>query len=171
MPYTSLRDVAGDKIAELLDSGERYRRVLPKLSGATHVESLRALFDERLGSIERLCTVLQEMCAELEAPLGVHSSIMREMIEEAKRVCALEGSHAARDAALVGIAQRIEHDLFSSARQLQRYAKELTLKGYDRKLGQAMHEAEAADRDLDAVAHGTLFGRGVDRAAAEEVDR
>lgn len=169
MAYSSLRDVAGDKAGELLDACRRYRRALPKLSGAAGVEELRTLLDKRADAIEPHCAPLGALADELDSSSGAHSAIMEAMITEARRVCALEGSHAARDAALVGIAQRIEHDLFAATRQLQRYARELKLKGFDKRLTEMMREARLVDRELDSIAHGTLFGPGIDRTAAEEV--
>lgn len=169
MPYLTLRDVAADKVGELCLALTQYAEALPKLSGASRVDSLGRFFDDRIETVRRDREGVRELCSSLDIESRENrSAIMAALIEEAKRVCSLEGSPPARDAALVGIAQRIEHDLIASVRQVQRYMVELKVRGFDKRLGEILHEAEAAERLLSTIAHGRLFERGLDRVATEE---
>ena len=86
-------------------------------------------------------------------------------VAEGEEVIETEGDSAAKDAALIAAAQRVEHyeiAAYGTARQL---ANDLDLSGIRDLMDQTLDEESQADKLLTKIATGGMFKAGVNQQA------
>ena len=168
MRLDSLNDVFADEIADLRSAEEQLIVALPKVVAAAHSEELRTALQNHLqetrGHLERL----QDLIPTLGIPVPTETCQgMKGLLEEGEQIIQSQGDPLAKDAALIGAAQRVEHYEIAAYGTARTLADELGLDDAKDVLDQTLDEEANADKLLTKIATGGMFSAGINQAAAE----
>lgn len=111
----SLEDIFEDMLKDIYWAENHLSKALPKMAKASYNEELKEAFEVHLketqGQISRL-----EQCFSLLSmkPQGKKCAAMQGLVEEGQEAIDAHESGHARDAALIGAAQKVEHYEISS---------------------------------------------------------
>jgi len=167
MKFNSLHEVLTDYVRDLYSAESQLLKALPRMAKAATSPDLRAAFTEHLEQTHRQVKRLDRVCADLGIkPRGKTCRAMKGLIEEGQEVISSTGDPAAKDAALIGAAQKVEHyeiAAYGTAKTFARVLGELTAADL---LRETLDEEKATDERLTALAESGLN----QEAAEEEVD-
>ncbi len=165
MKFDSLQDVFVDSIRDLYNAENQLVKALPKMAKAAHSSELRTAFEEHLqqteGHVERLERVAEELGVK---PKGKTCQAMKGLIEEGQEIIEHDGEPSAKDAALIGAAQKVEHYEIAAYGTVRTFARLLGEENVAELLQQTLDEEGAADKKLTEIAES-----GLNQEAAEEV--
>jgi ferritin-like metal-binding protein YciE len=106
----SLQDVFEAQLGDLYDAEKQLLTALPKMAGAASSDQLREPFETHLqetrGHVERLESVFSDLGMAMPTD---SCKAMRGLIAEGDEIVKALGDLAAKDAALIAAAQRVEH--------------------------------------------------------------
>src|SRR5262245_10768541 len=109
MKLDSLRDVLTECVHDLYDAETQLLKALPKIAKAASSEILRAAFAEHLEQTKAQLERLDRVCELLGIKgKGKTGHAMKGLIEDSQEIIDREGAPAAKDAALIAAAQKIE---------------------------------------------------------------
>src|SRR4051794_10030343 len=166
MQFNSLEDVFREQIEDLYDAENQLVKALPNVAAAANSDDLRAAFNEHLqqtrGHVERLTRVFSEIGVP---PSAQHCKAMEGPIREGEEIVTATGDPAAKDAALIAAAQRIEHYEIAGYGTARTLADELGHSEAASILEETLDEESAADKKLTKIATGGLLRSGVNQAA------
>jgi ferritin-like metal-binding protein YciE len=166
MQLNSLNDVFAAQIADLYSAERQLVEALPNVARGAHSDALRQAFEDHLvqtrGHVARLEEVLGQ--AGIMSPTE-RCEAMEGLIAEGKEILAATGDPAAKDAALIAAAQRIEHYEIAGYGTARALAGELGFDDAKSLLEQTLDEESDADKLLTKIATGGLFGTGVNQDA------
>ena len=167
MKFNSLHEVLTDYVRDLYNAESQLVKALPRMAKAATSPDLRAAFTEHLEQTRRHVERLDEVCQDLGIkPKGKTCRAMKGLIEEGQEVISSTGDPAAKDAALIGAAQKVEHyeiAAYGTARTFARVLGEMAAADI---LRQTLDEEKTTDDRLTALAESGLN----QEAAQEEVD-
>jgi len=110
MQLNSLQDVLVEQLGDLYSAEQQLVTALPRVSGAASDGKLRTALDEHLqetrGHVKRLEQIFDQL--GISAP-SEKCKGMEGLIAEGEGIIAMPGDPAAKDAALIAAAQRVEH--------------------------------------------------------------
>src|SRR5262245_36892763 len=111
MKIKSLKDVLLHELGDLYSAETQLVKALPHLAEATTSMELKAALTQHLEQTNIHVKRLQEVFSNLgQVPTKVTCEGMKGIIKECvEAVRSTEEKSAARDAAIIGVAQRIEH--------------------------------------------------------------
>jgi ferritin-like metal-binding protein YciE len=164
MPIVTLRDLYIAELQDLLDAEQQILLELPTMAAAATSSVLRDVFhqhrDQTRVHAERLELLLRKLDA---ADNDRRCDAMLGLIQEGRHRIAATERGVVLDAALIGLAQRIEHYEIAGYGCTRTYAR--TLGDHDGKklLQQTLDEEEATDARLTRIAE-----RGINEAAGED---
>jgi len=153
MPIGSLKDLYIDELGDLYDAETQMIRVLPRLAEAARAPELREAltrhYDESRLHLERLDLIFTHWgerrgtrpCAGLAG-----------IVQEADDRLNQEATDDARDAAIIGVAQRIEHYELAAYGCARTYARRLNRPDEARLLQETLDEERRTDRRLTEIA-------------------
>jgi len=153
MAIASLKDLYLDELCDLYDAETQMLRHLPRLAESAHAADLREALtrhcqESRL-HLERLDLIFTHWSERRRSrPCAAVAGIVQEADDRLNQVTTDE----ARDAAIIGIAHRMEHyeiAAYSSAREC---ARRLNRLDEARLLQETLDEEGRADRKLTAIA-------------------
>jgi ferritin-like metal-binding protein YciE len=166
MQLRSLEDVFDEQLADLLSAERQLVTALPKVAGAASSEKLRTAIQHHLDETRGHVTRLEEVVDSLGRQIpDEHCKGMEGLIKEGEEIVQASGDAAAKDAALIAAAQRVEHYEIAGYGTAKTLADEL---GYDRAaglLGDTLDEESKADKTLTTIATGGLLRSGVNEKA------
>src|SRR3954467_5615057 len=157
MPIGSLKDVYFDELESLYDAETQMIRTLPRLVEAARApelrEALRKHCDESRLHLERLELIFthwgerrrSKACAGLAG-----------IVQEADERLNQAETDDARDAAIIGVAQRIEHYEIAAYGWARTYARRLNRLDEARLLQETLDEEGRADHRLSEIAEGRI---------------
>jgi len=135
---------------------------LPDIAQAASSKDLTKAIDEHLeetrGHVKRLEEVFEAIGIQ---PESEHCDGMEGLISEGSEVAEAAGDGDARDAALIGAAQRVEHYEIAAYGTARTLARQLGHTDAAKLLGETLDEESAADEKLTKIAE-----KSVNRAAA-----
>jgi ferritin-like metal-binding protein YciE len=165
MKLESLEDVFAGQLADLYSAERQLVVALPKMAAAAQTEELRIALDEHLKQTRNHVARLEEVFQTIRPSVpDEHCKGMEGLLAEGEEI--IEADGAARDAALIAAAQRIEHYEIAGYGTAKTLADQL---GYDRSetlLGETLDEEADADERLTKIATGGLLRSGVNERAA-----
>jgi ferritin-like metal-binding protein YciE len=165
MKFNSLHEVLTDYVRDLYNAESQLLKALPRMAKAATAPDLRAAFDRHLGETRTQIERLDRVCVDLGIrPKGKTCHAMKGLIEEGQEVMSSTGDPAAKDAALIGAAQKIEHYEIASYGTARTFARVLGEAAAADLLQQTLDEEEATDERLTALAEAGLN----QEAAAED---
>lgn len=164
MKLESLNDVFTDLIRDLYNAETQLVKALPKMAKAASSEDLRTAFESHLEEtntqIERLETICEQLGIRAK---GKTCKAMKGLIEEGAEVIELEGDPAAKDAALIAAAQKVEHYEIAGYGTARTFAHLLGEEEAAKLLDETIQEEGAADKKLTEIAES-----GINAEAADE---
>jgi ferritin-like metal-binding protein YciE len=163
----SLQDVFEAQLGDLYDAEKQLLVALPKMAGAAYTDELREAFETHLqetrGHVERL----ERVFSDLGMPTPIEQcKAMRGLIAEGDEIVQATGDPAAKDAALIAAAQRVEHYEIAGYGTVRTLAKELDYGDAAAMLDDTLDEESKADSLLTKIATGGMLRSGVNKEAA-----
>jgi ferritin-like metal-binding protein YciE len=167
MEFHSLKDVLQEQLEDLHSAETQLIAALPKMAQAAHHDELREAFETHLeetkGHLKRVKEALSEI--GVGTPTEVCMG-MKGLITEGEEMIQTEGDPNAKDVALIGAAQRVEHyeiAAYGTARQL---ADDCGFDGIKDLMDQTLDEESHADKLLTKIATGGMFKSGINQEVA-----
>jgi ferritin-like metal-binding protein YciE len=178
MRQNAFYEIFIDLLRNIFDGENQLVENLPKVIQATsNLELKDALvqhLDETKTQVLRLKTIFKTLN---ENPVGEPSKGMKGLIEECQQVLNMQISALAKDAYLIIICQKIEHDemaAYGSARAIANHLNHTSINDrvdFDEIasiLQQSLDEEGAANETLTDIAEGGFFTEGINDAAEKE---
>jgi ferritin-like metal-binding protein YciE len=166
MGFNSLKDVLQEQLEDLHSAEEQLIVALPKMAQAANNDELRQAFEHHLEETRGHLKRVEEALGELGiSGSGEECKAMKGLIAEGEELIQKGGDPTAKDAALIGAAQRVEHyeiAAYGTARQLADDC------GYDSikdLMDQTLDEESQADKLLNKIATGGMFKAGINQQA------
>jgi ferritin-like metal-binding protein YciE len=166
MEFHSLKDVLQEQLEDLYSAETQLVEALPKMAQAAYHDELREAFQHHLeetrGHVKRVEEALGEI--GVSSPTEICKG-MQGLIAEGEEMIQTPGDPTAKDAALIGAAQRVEHyeiAAYGTARQL---ADDCGLDGIKDLMDQTLDEESQADKLLTKIATGGMFKAGLNQQA------
>jgi ferritin-like metal-binding protein YciE len=160
------------QLGDLYSTERQLVEALPKLASAASKQELREAFrhhlEETRGHLARLESVFRNLGGQRPT---MESAAMQGLVQEGERVIRANGDKAAKDAALIAAAQRVEHYEIAGYGTARTLADQL---GHDEArdlLNETLDEESNADTLLTKIATGGMFGSGVNEEAAAAATR
>jgi ferritin-like metal-binding protein YciE len=157
MTLNSLRDVLKESVRDLYSAEAQLLKALPKMAKAASSPELKSAFTEHLSETKGQVKRLERVCDLLgvKAP-GKTCRAMKGLIEACTEIIAAKGEPAAKDAALVGAAQKVEHYEIAGYGTARTFASILGEDEVASLLQATLDEEGAADEDFTAIAEAGL---------------
>ena len=169
MEFNSLTDVLIKELGDLRSAETQLVDALPMMAAAAHSyelrEALESHLEETTHHVERLDEAFAEMGIRF-APTRICEA-MKGLIEDGSDVIGATGDSVAIDAALIGVAQRIEDYEIGAYDTARALAGELHLATTSALLDQTIGEEGKALKTLTKLATGGMLSSGINRMAAE----
>jgi ferritin-like metal-binding protein YciE len=164
MKFNTLHEVLTDYVRDLYNAENQLVKALPKMAKAASTPELRAAFESHLEETERQVERLERVAEGLGIkPKGKTCHAMKGLIEEGQEVISNTGDPAAKDAALIGAAQKVEHYEIAAYGTARTFARVLGETLAAQLLQETLEEESAANEKLTAIAQS-----GLNEEAAEE---
>ena len=166
MNLQSLDDVLVGQLGDLLDAEKQLVQALPKMASAASDQKLQKAFTEHLSETRDHVSRLEEIFGQLgKQPPSETCKAMQGLVAEGDEVIAAQGEPAAKDAALIAAAQRVEHYEIAGYGTAKTLADQLGLGEAKDLLDQTLDEESQADTLLTKIATGGRTKAGVNEAA------
>ena len=153
MQQSDLKDLYIDELKDIYSAETQLVKALPKMAKAAASEELRSGFEEHLeqtkGHVARLEQIFQAL---EEKPTGKKCMGMEGLIKEGGEAAGEDYEDDAKDAALIGAAQRVEHYEIAAYGSVHAFA---ILMGADEAasiLEQTLNEEKETDEKLTELA-------------------
>lgn len=151
MPEQGLKKLFIDELKDLYNAENQLVKALPKLAKASESSELKAGFEEHLGQTKDHVERLERIFSKLgENPRGKKCKGMEGLVEEGSGAIE-EYEGAVRDAALIGVAQRVEHYEIAGYGTVIAMAKHLGHSEHARLLEQTLEEEKETDAKLTSL--------------------
>ncbi len=166
MKLNSLQDVFSEQIEDLYSAETQLVQALPKVAAAANSDELRQAFDHHLQQTRDHVTRLEQIFGDagIQSP-SEHCKGMEGLLREGEEIIAAQGDPAAKDAALIAAAQRVEHYEIAAYGTARTLADELGFDDAKDLLDQTLDEESDADKLLTKIATGGVFATGINREA------
>jgi ferritin-like metal-binding protein YciE len=166
MKVDSLEDVFLHELNDLYSAEDQLVEALPRMAEAASNEQLRQAFQQHLEETRDHRDRIQHIFGELgKRRSGIECEGMKALIAEGEKIIKSTGDPAAKDAALIGAAQRIEHYEIAGYGTARTLAGDLGLSAPESLLDQTLDEESQADKLLTKIATGGMVKTGVNEAA------
>jgi ferritin-like metal-binding protein YciE len=167
MQFNSLHDVFVDQLADLHDAERQLVQALPKMAAAASNDQLRDAFEHHLAETRDHVARLEDIFGQLGTSMPTEPcEAMEGLIREGEEIIAARGDTAAKDAALIAAAQRVEHYEIAAYGTARTLAGELGFDDAQGLLDQTLDEESQADKLLTKIATGGLLRAGINKEAA-----
>ena len=171
MKLDSLRDVLADSVRDLYNAETQLVKALPKMAKAASSPELKAAFTGHLEETKTQVTRLEQVCDRLGVKAkGRTCQAMKGLIEEGSEIISAKGDPDAKDAALIGAAQKVEHYEIAGYGTARTFASILGENEVAQLLQATLDEEGAADKKLTAIAESGLNQEAADEDKGEETE-
>lgn len=172
MPMKSLKDLYLDELSDLYDAETQMIRTLPRLAEAARAPDLREILrkhaEESRLHLERLELIFTHWGERRRSkPCAGLAGIVQEADDRLNQ----DATEDARDAAIIGIAQRIEHYEIAAYGCARTYARRLNRPDEARLLQETLDEEGRVDRKLTDIAEAHINDDARTGADAAEAPR
>jgi ferritin-like metal-binding protein YciE len=165
MTLNSLEDVLREQVEDLLSAENQLVKALPKVAQAAHSPDLKKALESHLDETRGHVKRLQEVAGQLgiQPSASTTCKAMEGLVAEGDEIVGMAGDPLAKDAALIGAAQRIEHYEIAAYGTARTLAGELDHGDAEQLLSDTLDEESAADKLLTKIATGGMFRSGVNQ--------
>ena len=166
MGFNTLKDVLQEQLEDLHSAETQLVTALPKMAQSAHHDELRQAFEHHFEETREHLKRVEEALGELGVsnPTEVCKG-MQGLIAEGEEMMGMSGDPTAKDAALIGAAQRVEHYEIAAYGTARTLADELDLDDATSLLDDTLDEEAQADKLLTRIATGGMLGTGVNEKA------
>lgn len=171
MKLDSLRDVLTESVRDLYNAETQLVKALPRMAKAASSPELKTALTEHLEETKRQVERLDRVCELLGVKAkGKTCQAMKGLIEEGAEIIAEDGDPSAKDAALIGAAQKVEHYEIAGYGTARTFASILGEDDVAALLQATLDEEGAADEKLTSIAESGLNqeAAGEDEEGGEE---
>ena len=141
-------------------------QALPKMASAASDEKLQKAFKEHLSETRDHVSRIEEIFGQLgKQPPSETCKAMQGLVAEGEEIISAQGDPAAKDAALIAAAQRVEHYEIAGYGTAKTLADQLGHSDAKDLLDQTLDEESQADTLLTKIATGGRMKSGVNQAA------
>ena len=153
MQQSELKELYIDELKDIYSAETQLVKALPKMAKAAASEELRSGFEEHLEQTKGHVSRLEQIFEALdEKPTGKKCMGMEGLIKEGGEAAGEDYVDDAKDSALIGAAQRVEHYEIAAYGTARAIAKKLgETKAYDL-LSQTLQEEKDTDVKLSDLA-------------------
>ena len=163
----SLRDVLNESVRDLYSAESQLIKALPRMAKAASNPELKRAFTAHLEETRQQAARLEKVCELLGVkPKGKTCQAMKGLIEEGAEIIAEKGDPAAKDAALIGAAQKVEHYEIAGYGTTKAFATILFEDEVAKLLDETLQQEKTANETLSALAETVIN----DEADVEEDD-
>ncbi len=149
MTNTSLDQLLEDELKDIYSAETQLVKALPKMAQAADSDDLRAAFEKHLEQTRTHVQRIEEICRDLKIdPSGKNCAGMEGLIKEGKEVIDSGMESEAKQAALIGAAQRVEHYEIAAYGTARAHAKQLGYVKAFELLSQTLEEEKETDKRL-----------------------
>lgn len=168
MKLKNLYDVYVHELKDLYSAEKQIIEALPTMIQAASTGRLEDAFSKHLEQSKRHLELVHEILNNLDVnPGNVKCEGIAGLIKEGEEVVKTSGDGAAKDAALIGAAQRVEHYEMAAYGTARTFAR---LLGYDDAadtLQKILNEEGETDKHLTSLAEGGLLSEGINEMAVK----
>ena len=153
MPDQGLKELYIDELKDLYSAENQLVKALPKMARAASSQELRQGFEKHLeqtkGQVQRLEKIFQALG---ESPKGKTCKGMQGLIAEGSKATEEDYAGSLMDAALIGVAQRVEHYEIAGYGTVRRMAETLGEDDHVFLLEETLEEEKETDEKLTELA-------------------
>lgn len=154
---TSLEDLFLEELKDLYSAESQLLKALPKMAQAAVCDDLRiALEEHREETLSHVERIEQAFRILGEKPVQVLCKAMKGLIQEGEEALHKTDVCPARDAAIIGAAQRVEHYEIAAYGTAHTHAIVLGYQRIQDLLQATLDEEKNADATLTAIAEGSV---------------
>ena len=153
MKFTSLEEVLEDELRNLYSAEHQLIKALPEMSKAATSADLRTAFEHHLEQTRDHVQRIEELCRNLNIkPSGKTCVGMDGLLGEGKEILQSGAAPEPFQAALIGVAQRMEHYEIAVYGTARAHARQLGYLKAVELLSQTLEEEKQADKQLTHLA-------------------
>ena len=162
MQKSELRELYVDELKDIYSAETQLVKALPKMAKAAVSAELRNGFVQQLEQTRDHVSRLEQIFEDLdETPTDKHCKGMEGLIKEGGEAAEEDYEGDAKDAALIGAAQRVEHYEIAAYGTVRAMAEKLGESKAVNLLSQTLQEEKDTDVKLSKVADKMTIGRNV----------
>jgi ferritin-like metal-binding protein YciE len=167
MQLQTLDDVLMEQLADLHSAEQQLVAALPGVASSASTPELKTAIEQHLEETRGHVRRLEEAFSQLGTSIPKeHCAGMEGLLKEGKNIMKAQGDPAAKDAALIAAAQRVEHYEIAGYGTARTLAGQLGHDDIERLMNETLDEEAATDEKLTKIATGGMFSSGVNEAAA-----
>jgi ferritin-like metal-binding protein YciE len=152
-----LQELLIDELRDIYSAENQIVKALPKMAKAASSPELKRAFEKHLLETKRQVERLDQIGAALDTKMtGKKCHGMEGLIEEGKEIMEEDLDEGARDAGLIGAAQKVEHYEIAAYGTARTHASLLGLNKIARLLQQTLDEEGTTDKKLTALAESII---------------
>ncbi|MGZ4386253.1 MAG: YciE/YciF ferroxidase family protein [Gaiellaceae bacterium] len=172
MELSSLSDVLVAELGDLYSAEQQLVEALPRMASAANSYELREAFEANLEEARTHVERLEQVFADrgIRFTSSNTCNAMHGLLQDSDDIIDATGDSVAIDAALIGVAQRIEQYEIACYGTAHVLANELGLDTTSSLLNQTLDEAGKANKLFTKLAAGGLLSSGINRLAATRSD-
>jgi ferritin-like metal-binding protein YciE len=153
----TLNDLFLEELGDLFNAENQLVKALPKMAKATDSEDLRSVIEQHMQQTRNHVNRLEEIFKDLgEKPAQVVCKAMKGLIAEGEDIVHKSDRSPARDAAIIGAAQRVEHYEIAGYGTARSHAYLLGHKRAEEMLSETLQEEKQADENLNELAENNI---------------
>ncbi len=153
----SLDELFLEELKDLYSAENQLIKALPKMAKAITSTELKSAIEHHLEQTKNHASRLEEAFKELgQKPSQTTCKAMKGLIEEGEDVVSKAEKCAARDAGIIGAAQRVEHYEIAAYGTAQSHASLLGYNRIEQLLQETLGEEKAADKHLNQIAEDSV---------------
>jgi ferritin-like metal-binding protein YciE len=162
---STLHDLFIEELKDLYSAEQQITKALPKMAKKATSPELRRAFENHLTQTEGHVTRLEQVFESLEEkPKGKLCKGMQGLLEEGEEMMKEDAAPEVMDAALISVAQRVEHYEIAGYGTVCTYADEMGHTVAKSLLGQTLNEEEITDKTLTQLAEQRVNRRAMQPA-------
>jgi len=163
---TSLEQLYLDQIRDLYSAENQLLAMLPQMAAHATTPELRSAFGDHLEETRKHCArleIINDRHGMREEPGG--GEVMQRLLIEAKRYLIETVPGEVRDAALIAVGNRVEHEEIAAYRAASALATSLGFGADADLLDETLKEERATDALISKIASGRILRSGMSETA------
>lgn len=153
----NLQELYVEFLKDIYDAEKQLLKALPLCAKAASHSELRKTFEKHFAETQDQVERLERIFGQLALPSKAAKCLVMEgLIQECRSIIDLDAPPFVRDAALIAVAQKIEHYEIATYGCLCVWAKTLGFKEHLKMLKDNISEEKDADDDLSSIAESTV---------------
>lgn len=162
----NMEDLLVHELQDLYSAEQQLVKALPKMANAANSTVLREAFEQHLSQTRNHIDRLDRIFSMMNLTSDAHECRgMKGLIEEGEEALKMQGDTSAKDAALIGAAQRVEHYEIAGYGTARTHAEQLNYDDVADLLQDTLDEEGETNKKLTKIAEGGLLTTGVNERA------